>query len=119
MPWLNTFGEDTRDRLLEGAAQLARAVGSTMGPAGRNCVIDHSPQTPSCPLSTRDGITVCRSFYISDDPVADAGVRLMRAASEKTVEVAGDGTSATVVLAYGFFAAGVALLKEIKTCSMS
>src|SRR5271154_817010 len=110
MPWFNYYGDDARARLLKGAKLLADAVGSTMGPSGRNCVIDHTPQTPSCPLSTRDGITVCRSFYISDDSVADAGVRLMRAASEKTVEVAGDGTSATIVLAYGFFAAGVALL---------
>jgi chaperonin GroEL len=111
MPWLNSFQDEALDHLLKGAALLAEAVGSTMGPAGRNCVIDHTPYTPSCPLSTRDGITVCRSFYISDDPVADAGIRLMRAASEKTVEVAGDGTSATVVLAHGFFAAGLAELR--------
>lgn len=110
MATVNTFGEDARQGLLRGAEKLCKAVGGTMGPMGRNCIIDYTPGYPSCPMSTRDGVTVCRNFYLKD-PVEDAGNRLVRAASEKACSEAGDGTSAAVVLAHAIFSAGLEALK--------
>lgn len=98
--------------MLDGAKLLAHAVGSSMGPEGRNCVVDFNPGVPGTPTSTRDGVTIARNIFFAD-PVADAGSRLIRAAAERTVEEAGDGTSASVVLAHGFFARGLELLPKL------
>lgn len=111
MNWINTTSKEARDSLLKGAALLAHAVGSSMGPEGRNTVVDLAPLAPGIPMSTRDGVTIARSIYIADDLVADAGNRLIRAAAERTVAVAGDGTSASVVLAHAFFEAGLKQLE--------
>jgi len=107
MGWVNTKSKDARERLLAGAALLAHAVGTSMGPEGRNTIVDLAPLAPGCPASTRDGVTIARSIYIADDLVGDAGSRLIRAAAERTVAVAGDGTSASVVLAHALFEAGL------------
>jgi len=105
MPTINLFGEDARQALLRGSEQLARAVGSSMGPMGRNTVIDYTPGYPSTPKSTRDGVTIARNFYLPG--AEDAGSRLIRAAAEKSVQEAGDGTTAAVVLANALYKAGL------------
>jgi chaperonin GroEL len=111
MSWINTTSKEARERLLKGAALLAHAVGSSMGPEGRNCIVDLAPLAPGIPMSTRDGVSIARSIYIAEDLVADAGSRLIRAAAERTVAEAGDGTSASVVLAHAFFEAGLKQLE--------
>jgi len=117
----NAFGEEARNHLLEGAEQLSIAVGKSMGPMGRNTFIDYAPGHPICPMSTRDGVTIARNFYLEGFP--DTGNRAVRAASEKAASDAGDGTSAAVVLAYSLFKHGleaqkiknvVAVKKEIE-----
>lgn len=108
MPTTNYFGEEARKALLEGSAALALAVGKSMGPHGRNTVMDYTPGYPSTPQSTRDGVTIARNFYVNGP--ADAGNRMVRAASEKAVQDAGDGTSAAVVLAHALFSAGLEAL---------
>lgn len=110
MPTTNLFGDEARQALLRGSEQLARAVGASMGPMGRNTVIDYTPGYPSTPKSTRDGVTIARNFYLSGPE--DAGSRLIRAASEKSVQEAGDGTSAAVVLAHALFTGGLDELKK-------
>jgi chaperonin GroEL len=107
MAWINTKSKEAREHLLAGVELLAHAVGKSMGPEGRNTVVDFAPLVPGSPFSTRDGVTIARSIYISDDLIADAGSRLVRGAAEQTVITAGDGTSASVVLAHAFFAAGL------------
>lgn len=109
--WINTISKEARERLLKGAALLAHAVGSSMGPEGKNAIVDLAPLTPGIPMSTRDGVSIARSIYIAEDLVADAGSRLIRAAAERTVAEAGDGTSASVVLAHAFFEAGLKQLE--------
>lgn len=102
------YGKDARAALLEGARQLAEAVGSSMGPSGRNTVLDRTPGYPTFPTSTRDGVSIARSFYLKGFP--DTGSRMIREAADKTVKEAGDGTTAAVVLAHAILKAGVEAL---------
>lgn len=111
MSWKITTSKEAKASLLAGSELLAHAVGSSMGPEGRNTVIDLSPLAPGSPMSTRDGVTIARAIYIADDLIADAGSRLIRGAAERTVAVAGDGTSASVVLANAFYKAGLKQLE--------
>lgn len=108
MGWKNDF--NPQKKMLAGAAGLAHAVGRSMGPQGKNTIVDLAPGVPGTPTSTRDGVTIARNIYF-EDPVMDAGSRLVRAAAERTVEEAGDGTSAATVLAHAFFKRGLELLE--------
>lgn len=110
MPTINLFGDDARQALLRGSELLAKAVGSSMGPMGRNTIIDYSPGYPSVPKSTRDGVTIARNFYLSG--AEDTGNRMIRAAAEQAVKDAGDGTTAAVVLAHALFSNGLDELKK-------
>lgn len=91
------FNKHARNSLLDGMAILADAVGSTLGPKGRCVVIDD--YNDDKPLITKDGVTVARSIQLKDK-FKNLGVQLLREASTKTVEMAGDGTTTSVVLAY-------------------
>lgn len=103
-------GDKARAILLEGAEKLAQVVGSSMGPEGRNTVFDAARDFPTYPSSTRDGVTIARQ-YMLEGPAA-SGVKMVKEASERTLREAGDGTSATVVLAAALLKNGLESLKS-------
>ena len=89
------FGPEGRDKLVKGIDTLANAVVSTLGPNGRNVVVERNNQSP---ISTKDGVTVAKHIAVSD-PVENLGVNLVREASIKTADKAGDGTTTSTLLA--------------------
>ena len=89
------FGPEGRDKLVKGIDILANAVVSTLGPNGRNVVVERNNQSP---ISTKDGVTVAKHISTSD-PVENLGVNLVREASIKTADKAGDGTTTSPLLA--------------------
>ena len=89
------FGPEGRDKLVKGIDILANAVVSTLGPNGRNVVVERNNQSP---ISTKDGVTVATHISTSD-PVENLGVNLVREASIKTADKAGDGTTTSTLLA--------------------
>jgi chaperonin GroEL len=98
------YGEESRAAILRGADMLADAVKVTLGPKGRNVIIGRRffGQDPSV---TKDGVTVA-NVVNPTDPCEQIGADLMRAAAQKTVEAAGDGTTTSVVLAQAMLHAG-------------
>lgn len=99
-------GEAARQALLRGINALADPVASTLGPRGRNCVI----QGPyGSPVTTRDGVTVTRAIDIKD-PVEMVGARMIREVAVRTVESSGDGTSTATILARAIYAEGCKLV---------
>ena len=87
------YGEDARKKLLEGVNKLADTVKVTLGPKGRNVVLDRSF---GAPLITNDGVTIAKEVEL-DDPFENMGASLVIEVSTKTNDVAGDGsTTATV-----------------------
>lgn len=91
------FNKDARTSMLKGMEVLATAVGSTLGPKGQCVVIDD--YLDEKPLITKDGVTVARNIQLKNK-FENLGIQLLREASIKSVELAGDGTTSTVVLAY-------------------
>ena len=89
------FGPEGRNKLVKGIDTLADAVVSTLGPNGRNVVIDRQHESP---ISTKDGVTVAKHISVSD-PIENLGVNLVREASIKTADKAGDGTTTSTLLA--------------------
>lgn len=89
------FGEAGRNRLVEGVNVLANAVKVTLGPKGRNVVIDQSYGTPTI---TKDGVTVAKAVEV-EYSVANQGAQMVREVASKTNDVAGDGTTTATVLA--------------------
>lgn len=89
------FGEAGRNRLVEGVNVLANAVKVTLGPKGRNVVID---QSYGAPTITKDGVTVAKAVEV-EDSVANQGAQMVREVASKTNDVAGDGTTTATVLA--------------------
>ena len=89
------FGPEGRNKLVKGIDTLADAVVSTLGPNGRNVVIERPNQSP---ISTKDGVTVAKHIELSD-PVENLGVNLVREASLKTADKAGDGTTTSTLIA--------------------
>lgn len=89
------FGEAGRNRLVEGVNVLANAVKVTLGPKGRNVVIDQSYGTPTI---TKDGVTVAKAVEV-EDFIANQGAKMVREVASKTNDVAGDGTTTATVLA--------------------
>jgi chaperonin GroEL len=104
-------GEEARTALLEGAELIASIVGSTMGPEGRNVVWDPALNFPTYPSSTRDGVTVASQILLENNPAASA-VKMIQEAAKRTLKEAGDGTSATCVLAYALLKNGFEALKH-------
>jgi chaperonin GroEL len=97
------FGESARQRLLRGVDALANAVGVTLGPRGRNVLIEKSW---GAPLSTKDGVTVAKEIDIADKQ-ENVGARMVREVASKTSDVAGDGTTTATVLAQAILHEGV------------
>ena len=97
------FDIEARKALLNGVEKLAAAVKSTLGPRGRNAVLDKSWGGPKV---TKDGVTVAEEIELRDR-VENVGARLVREAASKTSSVAGDGTTTATVLAEAIFKAGL------------
>ena len=97
------YGEDARKKLLEGVNKLADTVKVTLGPKGRNVVLDKSF---GAPLITNDGVTIAKDIEL-EDPYENMGARLVKEVSTKTNDVAGDGTTTATVLAQKMIKEGV------------
>ncbi|MDE2458934.1 MAG: chaperonin GroEL, partial [Rhodospirillales bacterium] len=97
------FGSDARDRMLRGVDTLANAVKVTLGPKGRNVVIEKSFGAPRI---TKDGVTVAKEIELSDK-FENLGAQLIREVASKTNDLAGDGTTTATVLAQAIVREGV------------
>src|SRR5688572_16641846 len=97
------FSEDARRAVLEGVEQLARAVKVTLGPRGRNVVIDKKWGSPTV---TKDGVTVAKEIEL-EGPYQNMGAQMVREVASKTSDVAGDGTTTATVLAEAIFREGL------------
>ena len=97
------FGEEARKSLLEGVNKLADTVKVTLGPKGRNVVLDKSFGSP---LITNDGVTIAKEIEL-EDKFENMGARLVKEVSTKTNDVAGDGTTTATVLAQSMIKEGV------------
>src|SRR6266705_2732733 len=100
------FDAEARKSLLEGVAKLSRAVKSTLGPRGRNAVLDKGWGSPKV---TKDGVTVAEDIEL-DDPYENLGAQLVKEAASKTNDVAGDGTTTATVLAEAIFREGIKMI---------
>ena len=96
------FGQDARDRMLRGVDILANAVKVTLGPKGRNVVIDKSYGAPRV---TKDGVTVAKEIEL-EDKFENMGAQMLKEVASKTSEVAGDGTTTATVLAHAIMREG-------------
>src|SRR6476620_8042149 len=96
------FDVEARKSLLEGVTKLARAVKVTLGPRGRNAVIDKGWGSPNI---TKDGVTVAEEVELTDK-YENSGAKLVKEAASKTSDVAGDGTTTATVLAEAIFKEG-------------
>lgn len=103
MAKLLSFDEDARKQLLAGVSKLAQAVSSTLGPRGRNAVLDKGWGAPKV---TKDGVTVAEDIEL-EDPFENCAVQLVKEAASKTNDVAGDGTTTATVLAEAMFREGL------------
>ena len=103
MPKLLTFDEDARKSLLAGVSKLSRAVKSTLGPRGRNAVLDKGWGAPKV---TKDAVTVAEDIEL-EDPFENMGVQLVKEVASKTSDVAGDGTTTATVLAEAIYQSGL------------
>ncbi|MBI2743025.1 MAG: chaperonin GroEL [Chlamydiales bacterium] len=97
------FNEEALKSILKGVKTLAKAVIVTLGPKGRNVVINKGMGQP---LSTKDGVTVAKEISLKDK-FENMGAQLVKEASSKTSDVAGDGTTTAIVLAEAIYSAGV------------
>src|ERR1700761_5696850 len=97
------FGDDARQKMLVGVNTLANAVKATLGPKGRNVVIDKSFGAPRV---TKDGVTVAKEITLADK-FENMGAQLVREVASKTNDIAGDGTTTATVLAQAIVREGV------------
>src|SRR5437667_822728 len=96
-------GENSRQAILRGVNALADAVKITLGPKGRNAVIE---KKFGAPVITKDGVTVAKEIELQD-PLENMGAQMVREVASKTSDVAGDGTTTATVLAQAIFREGV------------
>jgi chaperonin GroEL len=101
------FDDEAREKLLAGIRIAAKAVGCTMGPKGKNVIIQRDGGTP---IVTKDGVTVSKAIKLKD-PCERMGADLVKEAAARTNEVAGDGTTTATVLTWGLVEEGMKLLK--------
>ncbi len=97
------FDVDARDRLKRGVDHLANAVKVTLGPKGRNVIIDKKFGAPQV---TKDGVTVAKEIELKD-PVENMGAQMLKEVASKTADIAGDGTTTATVLAQAIVTAGL------------
>jgi chaperonin GroEL len=97
------FDENARQTLLKGVSKLAKAVTATLGPKGRNVVLDKKFGSPTV---TKDGVTVAKEIEL-EDPYENMGAQMVREVASKTSDAAGDGTTTATVLAEAIFREGL------------
>ncbi|MGH8100340.1 MAG: chaperonin GroEL [Chthoniobacterales bacterium] len=97
------FDENARHTLLRGVEKLAKAVKATLGPSGRNVILDKKFGSPTI---TKDGVTVAKEIEL-EDPYENMGAQLVREVASKTSDVAGDGTTTATVLAESIYREGL------------
>jgi chaperonin GroEL len=97
------YSVEARSAIMRGVDQLAEAVKATLGPKGRNVVIDKKFGSP---VSTKDGVTVAKEIELKD-PFENMGAQMLREVASKTSDVAGDGTTTATVLAQAVFREGI------------
>src|SRR5438046_5252896 len=97
------YTDEARKKLLLGAEKLSKAVGSTLGPTGRNVIIEKSFGGPTV---TKDGVTVSKEIDLPD-PFENMGAKLVNAVAQKTSDVAGDGTTTATILALSIYQEGL------------
>src|SRR4030088_138772 len=100
------FDEEARASLLKGMNILAEAVKATLGPKGRNVVIDKKYGSPTI---TKDGVTVAKEIELKDS-AEDMGAQMLKEVASKTSDIAGDGTTTATVLAQAIVKEGVKLV---------
>ena len=98
-----TFDIEARDALKRGVDALANAVRVTLGPKGRNVIIDRKFGAPTI---TKDGVTVAKEIELKD-PVENMGAQMVKEVASKTADIAGDGTTTATVLAQSIVATGL------------
>src|SRR5713226_9055933 len=96
------YGEHSRQAILRGVNQLADAVKVTLGPKGRNVVLDKKFGSPTI---TKDGVTVAKEIDLKD-PLENMGAQMVREVASKTSDIAGDGTTTATVLAQAIYREG-------------
>src|SRR5499426_3813884 len=97
-----SFNEEARRKILGGVEKLARAVKATLGPKGRNVVLD---KKFGAPVITKDGVTVAKEIELKE-PLENMGAQMVREVASKTSDVAGDGTTTATVLAQAIYREG-------------
>src|SRR5436305_104185 len=97
------FDENARHALLRGVEKLSKAVKATLGPSGRNVILDKKFGSPTI---TKDGVTVAKEIEL-EDPYENMGAQLVREVASKTSDVAGDGTTTATVLAESIYREGL------------
>src|SRR5213082_2549068 len=97
------FDQDARQSMQRGIAKLARAVKVTLGPRGRNVIIQKSFGSPTV---TKDGVTVAKEIEL-EDKYEDMGAKMVKEVASKTSDIAGDGTTTATVLAEAIFNEGL------------
>jgi chaperonin GroEL len=102
------FGEDARSLLLSGVDQLAEAVKSTLGPKGRNVILE---KITGSPVVTNDGVTIAREIHLSDQ-FENMGAQLVKEAAIKTNDIVGDGTTTATVIAQAIIREGMKAIDE-------
>src|SRR5262247_3802331 len=100
------FSEDARGRILRGVNQLADAVTVTLGPKGRNVVLEKSWGSPTV---TKDGVTVAKEIEL-EDKCENMGAQMVKEVASKTSDIAGDGTTTATVLARSVFTEGAKMV---------
>src|SRR5512143_962761 len=100
------FSQDARDRILRGVNVLADAVTVTLGPKGRNVILDKSFGAPNI---TKDGVTVAKEIEL-EDKFENMGAQMVKEVASKTSDVAGDGTTTATVLARAIFSEGIKMV---------
>jgi chaperonin GroEL len=103
MPKIIEFGGDARERLKRGVDKLANAVKVTLGPKGRNVVLDRKYGSP---IVTKDGVTVAKEVEL-EDAFENMGAQMVKEVASKTSDVAGDGTTTATVLAQAIYREGI------------
>src|SRR5258705_9001817 len=98
-----TFDTSARDRIKRGVDKLANAVKVTLGPKGRNVILD---KKFGAPMVTKDGVTVAKEIELKD-PIENMGAQLVKEVASKTADAAGDGTTTATVLAQSIYSHGI------------
>ena len=100
------YSDEARSKVLVGVESLTQAVRSTLGPRGRNVVIERSWGSP---LVTKDGVTVAKEIEFADK-FENMGAQMVREVASKTSDIAGDGTTTATVLAHAIYREGIKLV---------